>query len=65
MSVCVTVKLAKLEVNRRNFAAARTHIRLVKEIDPDFCDVRYQEALVCLLGGDEDHDSAERHLVAR
>lgn len=38
-------EVAKLEVNSGNYAQAERHISAAKEIDPDFCDVGYQEAL--------------------
>ncbi len=43
------LQLTKLEVNRGNYAVAEDHISSVKAIDPDFCDVEYQEALLSLL----------------
>lgn len=39
------LQVAKLEVNSGNYKQAQIHIAAAKEIDPDFCDVGYQEAL--------------------
>lgn len=47
-SAKLNLQVAKLRVNEGNFEAAMKHIWATKDIDPDFCDVGYQEALVQL-----------------
>lgn len=43
------LQLAKLTINKHDFINASRHIKLAKEIDPDFCDIWYQEALLHIM----------------
>jgi hypothetical protein len=48
-SAKLNLQLAKLHLNRQDYTAATKFIETAKTIDPDFCDVGYQEALLHLL----------------
>jgi hypothetical protein len=51
LSVCsrsakLQLQVTKLKLNEGKFEEAAMHVALAKEIDPEFCDVWYQEALL-------------------
>ena len=43
------LQVAKLLSNKGNYAESIKHIKAAKRIDPDFCDVGYQEALIKIV----------------
>lgn len=48
-SAKLNLQLAKLHLNNQNYTEATKFVERAKLIDPDFCDVGYQEALLQLL----------------
>lgn len=49
-SAKLQLQVAKLHLNAGQHDKARVHIARAKEIDPNFCDIGYQEALLALVG---------------
>lgn len=45
-SAKLQLQVTKLKLNEGKFEEAARHVALAKEIDPEFCDVWYQEALL-------------------
>jgi hypothetical protein len=56
------LQLSKITINKKDFINASRHIQLAKEIDPEFCDIGYQEALLHIFYRN-DIDSAVEKLV--
>jgi len=47
-SAKANLQVAKLRINEGKFSEAKRHVDAAKSIDPDFCDVGYQEALIAI-----------------
>ena len=45
-SAKLQLQVSKLKINQGHFKEAEQHLSLAREIDPDFCDIWYQEALM-------------------
>ena len=50
-SAKLNLQISKLYVNEGNLKLSRKHLERAKRIDPDFCDVGYEEALILLMEG--------------
>eukprot|EP00602_Paraphysomonas_sp_CaronLab_P007303 CAMPEP_0185035494 /NCGR_PEP_ID=MMETSP1103-20130426/26972_1 /TAXON_ID=36769 /ORGANISM="Paraphysomonas bandaiensis, Strain Caron Lab Isolate" /LENGTH=963 /DNA_ID=CAMNT_0027572601 /DNA_START=413 /DNA_END=3304 /DNA_ORIENTATION=- len=48
-SAKLRLQLAKMYINEGDYKTAEQHITIAKDIDPDFCDVGYQEALLNIV----------------
>lgn len=67
VKVCPTsaksnLQVSKIYSNRKDFKTAGEYVVRAKEVDPEFCDVGYQEAL--LIIGNADQNDPEEYLEA-
>jgi hypothetical protein len=50
----INLQVSKIHINHRNFTQAMYHVNKAKEIDPEFCDVQFTEALILLSLANDD-----------
>jgi tetratricopeptide (TPR) repeat protein len=58
-SAKLNLQLGKLYMNNGNYSVANKYVQMAKQIDPDFCDVGYQEALLEIFYENNIDDSIE------
>jgi hypothetical protein len=54
MKVCpnsakLNLQVAKLRLNEGNATGARVHVDIAKKIDPNFCDIEFQDAVIMIM----------------
>ena len=58
-SAKLNLQLGKLYLNNGNYSIADNYVQMAKQIDPEFCDVGYQEALLKIFYENNIEDSIE------
>lgn len=61
-SAKLNLQIAKIYLNEHNYTAAESHIQHALSIDPNFCDISHQQALLSILYH-QDIDTAIQHLL--